>query len=260
MRGVYKRERKEFPTVFIATYSDSKRGIGPLKQEFKTNSEAEAQRKKWINQYGFPLPSHTKNRIDEIHGEWKIIKYLGKSKWLVRSEVDGREKQLSSYSLKEGTTPKSIENLVGQKFGELTVLGATGERNKATNSMQYVVQDNLGNAFVTSARMLKNNGITGYKKSKKGREKSRQSMNNLNKNRNEYLEKRGYKNGTVTWAKDIKRPTTNTSGYKGVSFSKRYNKWRSYITCKGKRHDLGSFENKQDAINARKSAEQKYFK
>lgn len=52
----------------------------------------------------------------------------------------------------------------------------------------------------------------------------------------------------------------NTSGYIGVSFDKRQNKWVAYITCNGVRHSLGSFLNINDAIEARIDAQEKYFK
>ena len=51
----------------------------------------------------------------------------------------------------------------------------------------------------------------------------------------------------------------NTSGVPGVSWRKDRNKWRAYITITGKQITLGLFEDKNDAINARKKAEEKYF-
>lgn len=50
----------------------------------------------------------------------------------------------------------------------------------------------------------------------------------------------------------------NTSGSIGVSWNKRYNKWRAYITVDKKRIDLGNFDNIDDAIIARRQAEVKY--
>lgn len=47
----------------------------------------------------------------------------------------------------------------------------------------------------------------------------------------------------------------NTSGYKGVSFNKRYNKWESYITINYKRIHLGKFNTIEEAIQARKNYE-----
>ena len=51
----------------------------------------------------------------------------------------------------------------------------------------------------------------------------------------------------------------STSGHKGVYWVKRRNKWRAIITIKGERHHLGYFENIQDAIKARKQAEEELF-
>lgn len=42
----------------------------------------------------------------------------------------------------------------------------------------------------------------------------------------------------------------NTSGYRGVSWHKKLNKWYSYINIKGKKKHLGMFENKEDAAKA----------
>lgn len=52
---------------------------------------------------------------------------------------------------------------------------------------------------------------------------------------------------------------SNKSGYSGVTFRKDSKKWRAYITYKYKAIQLGTFKNMQDAINARKKAEEKYF-
>lgn len=76
---------------------------------------------------------------------------------------------------------------------------------------------------------------------------------------------KGYK-----WSKDnygycvhtnlnIKLRSNNISGYTGVGFHKETNKWRAYIQKDNKFITLGLFENKKDAIKARKEAENKYF-
>jgi hypothetical protein len=52
---------------------------------------------------------------------------------------------------------------------------------------------------------------------------------------------------------------TNTSGYKGVSFDKRSNKWTASIRHNNKTYHLGSFINKKDAIKARQLKAQELF-
>ena len=51
----------------------------------------------------------------------------------------------------------------------------------------------------------------------------------------------------------------NTSGFTGVSWDKNKNKWIAYIAINGKQEYLGAFNKKENAINARKEAEDKYF-
>lgn len=47
-----------------------------------------------------------------------------------------------------------------------------------------------------------------------------------------------------------KKPKTNTSGYKGVSWYKPYKKWRATIRISGKKKHLGYFSDLQEAYQA----------
>lgn len=49
---------------------------------------------------------------------------------------------------------------------------------------------------------------------------------------------------------NYKKPTTNKSGYKGVSFAKNCNKWRVRIGVKASRYTVGMFDNLEDAVVA----------
>ena len=51
----------------------------------------------------------------------------------------------------------------------------------------------------------------------------------------------------------------NTSGVTGVHFSKTQQRWVARIMVNGRRIGLGSYIDKQDAINARYDAEQRYY-
>ncbi|PFC37563.1 AP2 domain-containing protein, partial [Bacillus cereus] len=57
-----------------------------------------------------------------------------------------------------------------------------------------------------------------------------------------------------------KVPSDNTSGVKGVCPVKKNGKWKAYITINKKNINLGIFTEKEDAIAARKKAEEKYHK
>lgn len=54
---------------------------------------------------------------------------------------------------------------------------------------------------------------------------------------------------------DAKPPKTNTSGFRGVHWNRKDQKWEANITYKNEREYLGQYDNKEDAVQARKSAE-----
>ena len=50
-----------------------------------------------------------------------------------------------------------------------------------------------------------------------------------------------------------KAPTTNKSGYKGISWDKRDKKWRAQISTNGQYQRLGTFKHLADAVAAMKA-------
>lgn len=55
-------------------------------------------------------------------------------------------------------------------------------------------------------------------------------------------------------------PCNNSSGCKGVCWDTHKSSWRAYISIDKKHIELGYYKNKDDAIKARKQAEEKYQK
>lgn len=53
-----------------------------------------------------------------------------------------------------------------------------------------------------------------------------------------------------------KRAKNNTSGYTGVYWNRRRQKWNAEIRKDGKRYNLGGFDTFEDAVNARRLAEE----
>ncbi|WP_404826374.1 hypothetical protein [Pediococcus ethanolidurans] len=87
-------------------------------------------------------------------------------------------------------------------------------------------------------------------------------VNNLNTN--EYFSLPlttllGGDNKGIGYRKSGRNPNNNSSGTTGVSLYKRTGKWQAYIQLKGHRKHLGFFDTKEEAIAARKAAEQKYL-
>ena len=59
--------------------------------------------------------------------------------------------------------------------------------------------------------------------------------------------------------RNMKKPISNKSGFKGVFYRKDRNTYAAAIVVKGKKHHLGHFKNKLDAANAYNQAAIKYF-
>lgn len=60
-------------------------------------------------------------------------------------------------------------------------------------------------------------------------------------------------------SRNSKKPKNNTSGIKGVSFNKRTKRWAAYIGLNYKNIHLGLFDTFEEAVAARKEAEDKYY-
>lgn len=74
-------------------------------------------------------------------------------------------------------------------------------------------------------------------------------------NRKEHL--RNANSNTNHFNHDIYK--NNTSGITGVNWDEESGKWRARIWAYGKMYHLGRFDNFEDAVKARKEAEEKYF-
>lgn len=73
------------------------------------------------------------------------------------------------------------------------------------------------------------------------------------------MDKHRIEGTNVAYIKSDKLSKANTSGVKGVS-KKKNGKWLAQITFKRKAYNLGTYEKKEDAIKARKEAEEKLHK
>jgi hypothetical protein len=60
-------------------------------------------------------------------------------------------------------------------------------------------------------------------------------------------------------ARNCKKPSHNTSGYKGVCWDKNRNKWMAYITINNKFKSLGRYEQIEDAHFAYTNAAKQHF-
>ena len=139
------------------------------------------------------------------------------------------------------------ENLIGRRFGKLEVIGRSdkrGSRGARTvplwecrcecGAICYKATDTLTNPDLSMC-----NECVGKYAGEKMREKA------------------GFVDGTqISRITSTNLISTNTSGCRSVYFDKNTGKWRARLKFKGKLMNFGSYTNFEDAVKARKEAEQ----
>lgn len=140
------------------------------------------------------------------------------------------------------------ESLVGQKFGRLTVIHKKG-------LTKYGYQKYLCKCVCGEEKEIESQSLTSGRTQSCGCLQKERVLSSLE----HYLEK-NQKEGTLLSSLNAKKSKNNTSGFKGVTKNKRNGKWIAQIAFKRKNIYLGEFVDIQDAVNARKQAEEKYFK
>lgn len=134
-------------------------------------------------------------------------------------------------------------NLIGQKFGSLTVIAPADNIDGRT---AWRCRCDCGRECVVKTVRLR----SGHADSCGcGRTQNRMGLRCLT-----------YIDGTcveMLAAKTVRR--NNTSGVPGVDWRAAKQLWRATICFKGKRHYLGSYRRFEDAVKARKQAEENLF-
>lgn len=192
-----------------------------------------------------------------------------KGRWLCRCDC-GNTKIVTTDGLKYNTTKscgclnnekrKSRYNdLTGKKIGKLTVLKKEKERSHF-GTINWLCQCDCGNKVV----VMSGNLVTGNSTSCgcKTIEATRKNGQKYYKKAFEGLKEKHLKENTNLSLISKNKPQSNnkTSGIRGVHWDDTHEKWIAKLNFKGKTVLNKTFSVKQDAINARKEAEEKYFK
>ena len=136
-----------------------------------------------------------------------------------------------------------LKDYTGRRFGQLTVLRYAGKRN---GMHRWECKCDCGNTTTVGQTLLQS-----------GKTKSCGCLQ-----ASIVLDTMKFVDGTSVTAleKSGKRLiSTNTSGYNGVHWSKSTQKWVAQIGFKGKTYYLGSFGKIEDAVDARKKAEDRIY-
>ena len=141
------------------------------------------------------------------------------------------------------------KNLTGNQYGELTVLKYS-HNDPTTRTPMWLCKCTCGNEKIIAGYALEH----GHYKSCGCKRDEKRDIGLIRHIKEDSID------GTRKSALKAKLHKNNTSGHKGVSWVASRKKWRAYIGFKGKQITLGYFDNKEDAITARKKAEEKYHK
>lgn len=136
------------------------------------------------------------------------------------------------------------DNIISKRFGRLTVIDKIGSKNKISI---YKCKCDCGNYTVVYRTNLVNQDIKSCGCLKEDFYKNRL---------NEQIKKYQVDGTNLSYIVSNKLSKVNTSGVKGVC-KKKNGKWVAQITFQNKTYNLGTYEKKKDAVNARAKAEEK---
>ncbi len=173
--------------------------------------------------------------------------------WRCRCDCGG-EILSSTYRLTKGLTShcgcRKIHDLTGQTFGKLTVLGLSDKRGKRgeRSVILWECRCSCGAIVYKPTDALKNRSVSMCADCA-GKHNAAAARKGA-----------GFVDGTqVSRIRDMRPGEACQSGVRGVQFHKQSNLWRAQIKFRRRTISLGYFRDFQDAVNARKEAEEKYF-
>lgn len=177
----------------------------------------------------------------------------GQRRWVCRCDC-GKEHVVIGGNLTRGTTVscgcKRYKNLEGQHIGKLTVIrrsdkyGSRGARKTQLwecrcdcGATTYRATDTLTNPDISMCK-----DCAGKYSAAKARAYA------------------GFVEGTqLAKISNISERSDNRSGIRGVYLDGKTNKYRARIQFKGKTYNLGSYSSLEDAVKARRNAEDELF-
>ena len=178
----------------------------------------------------------------------------GNRRWLCRCEC-GKTATVLETNLKRHHTKscgcRKSPDLTGLVFGKLTVLGRSDRRSSrgARTTPVWMCRCQCGEITYKAADTLHNHDLSMCARCAKEYGSSRARAG------------AGFVEGTQISRLLHTEPTAaSTSGCRGVYYDKNSNKWRARLKFKGKLMNFGSFARFEDAVAARKEAEQTYFR
>lgn len=207
-------------------------------------------------------------KIGDRFGRWTVIGEAKKKYYSLCKCDCGTVREVNNSTLRLGKSLSCgcrqaedrkktyTENLIGKRKGRLVVLERTEKKDKKGNPI-YLCQCDCGNVVELSSRRLIKRARTnscGCLRKERGKEEKEKLVKYGNENREKFVY-----DGTKIDSLTMKVPSSSTTGYKGVSRVKKTGRYRAYINLRRKQINLGFFKSLEEAVEARKEAEKKYY-
>lgn len=174
---------------------------------------------------------------------WRCLCDCGKTAFVPASALTKGQTRSCGCLARDSRSAAAL-SLEGTRFGKLTVLTATGERD-ARGSVVWRCRCDCGQETLQSANALRAGRVT--------------SCGCVRRQNDALLQGLGYIDNTcAAFLRQGDKPSVrNTSGYRGVV--RRGEKWMARITFQKKTYYLGTYPALEDAVRVRKKAEEVLF-
>lgn len=194
----------------------------------------------------------TGRRFGKLTAIRRIENKNGRTAWLCQCSC-GNQKAVTAHDLKAGKVRScgcmtyehihKIADIKGQRFGRLTALYPTEKRDNKGSVYWHCICECGNETDVSESQLVHGNYKSCGCLKKELQKNIRNQLHMIDGTCIEWLEKR-------------KHRSDNTSGFRGVSRMKN-GKYRADIGFKRKRFYIGVFDDYNDAVEARLSAEEK---
>lgn len=189
-------------------------------------------------------------------GKWTVLSDSDKTdssnnKYYTCKCECGTVRDIAGHKLRTGRTKscgcnRSID-MTGQRTGRLTFIKRVGKDEKGR--FIWECKCDCGETCQRTIGKAKTVGSCG-------KHTAEVAKITLDENR----KKQHYVDGTLAEELTAQLSKNNTSGFKGVYWNKEKGKWVAQITFRRKNYNLGRYDNIEDAVAARKAAEERFFK
>ena len=229
---------KEVPASYLL--NGHTRSCGCLKTE-----NLDITGKRWgrlvaIRQVGYTMPDQAGKR--QAVRLWRCD--CGNEKEIPATQVKHGGTRSCGCKAVEHTSSLRKENITGFRFGKLTAVAPTPDRDKS-GGVVWKLNCDCGNIVYKTVNALKSGRVLScgclYAASRF----------EISQYRKDFVEETSL--SSIVASKRVR--SNNTSGHTGVWFDKKNGRWNAYINYQKKRIYLGSYAKKEDAIRARRTAE-----